>query len=202
MTRIKICGITNLEDALLAADLGVDALGFVFSKSPRRVEADVAEGIINQLPPFLSSVGVFADEPDEIVKHVARRCKLNIIQLHGDEEPDYLKNFHRKIIKAFRIKTETDLIPIPTYKAQAYLLDSRVEGKKGGSGVTFDWNLAIKAKKYGRIILSGGLTSENVTEAIQKVLPYAVDVSSGIETSPGKKDSAKLKAFVEAVRRA
>lgn len=190
-----------MEDALLASDMGVDALGFVFSKSPRRVEADVAEQIITQLPPFLSIVGVFVNESDEIVKHVARRCKLNVLQFHGEEEPDYLKSFHRKTIKAIRVKTEADLKVIPNYTVQGILLDSKVEGKKGGSGVTFNWNLAVKAKQYGRIILSGGLTPENVTEAIKQVQPYAVDVSSGVESSPGKKDPAKLKAFVDAVRR-
>ena len=202
MTRIKICGITNLEDAVLASDLGVDALGFVFSKSPRKINAEKAEEIISQMPPFLSIVGVFVNESDEIVKHVSRRCKLNVLQFHGDEDPEYLKGFHRKIIKAFRIKTEADLKTIPNYHVHTYLLDSRVEGKRGGTGVAFDWNLAVKAKTYGRIILSGGLTPENVAEAIRVVQPYAVDVSTGVESSPGKKDAGKLKAFVEAVHRA
>lgn len=191
-----------MEDALLASDLGVDALGFVFSKSPRRIEADMAEQIVNQLPPFLSIVGVFVNESDEIVKHVARRCKLNILQFHGEEDPDYIKLFHRKTIKAIRVKTEADLKVIPNYVVQGILLDSKVEGKKGGTGVIFDWNLAVKAKQYGRIILSGGLTPDNVAEAIKIVQPYAVDISSGVEASPGKKDPVKLKAFVEAVRRA
>ena len=203
MIRIKICGITNVEDALLATEMGADALGFVFSKSSRRIDADQAQEIISQLPPFISLTGVFVNESVEIVKHVARKCGLNILQFHGDEDLEYLEHFHRKIVKGFSIKTEKDLEPIPLYKeVHAFLLDTKVDGKSGGTGKTFDWNLAIKAKQYGRIILAGGLTSENVVDAIKQVQPYAVDVSSGIESAPGKKDPEKMKAFIQAIRQA
>jgi phosphoribosylanthranilate isomerase len=201
MTKIKICGITNLEDALLAVELGADALGFVFSKSPRRIEADVAREIIQQLPPFLSVTGVFVNETDEFVKHVARRCNLNVLQFHGDEDPEYLDNFNRKIIKAFRIKDHSSLEKLSQYSVQGYLLDSHVEGKMGGTGVTFDWDLAIEAKQYGPVILSGGLNPDNIQSAIEKVRPYAVDASSGLELSPGKKDPEKMKLFFERIKR-
>lgn len=203
MVKIKICGITNQIDAEKAVELGVDALGFIFSKSPRRVDAEIAIEIIKKLPPFITTVGVFVNESMEVVKHVASICRLNVLQFHGDELPEYCSQFGRKIIKSFRVKNPDDLSMLPGYKGivSAYLLDSRVKGKRGGTGEIFDWELAKIAIPYGRVILAGGLTPENVAEAIKAVNPYAVDVSTGVESSPGKKDFEKMKRFVDAVRK-
>lgn len=202
MTKIKICGITRLEDAQKAVELGVDALGFIFSKSPRRVDAEVATEIIKDLPPFITTVGVFVNESMDVVKHIASVCRLNVLQFHGDELPEFCSQFSRKVIKSFWVKNPDDLSMLPGYKGivSAYLLDSRVEGKRGGTGKVFDWELAKIALPYGRVILAGGLTSENVKEAIKAINPYAVDVSSGVESAPGKKDHEKMKKFVAAVR--
>jgi len=202
MVKIKICGITNLADAEKAVELGADALGFIFSKSPRRVDAEIATEIIKGLPPFITTVGVFVNESMEVVKHIASVCRLNVLQFHGDELPEFCSQFGRKIIKSFRVKNPDDLSMLPGYKGivSAYLLDSRVKGKRGGTGETFDWELAKIAVPYGRVILAGGLTSENVAEAIKAVNPYAVDVSTGVESAPGKKDYEKMRRFVETVR--
>lgn len=201
MTKIKICGITNLEDALLAADLGVDALGFIFAKSPRQITPAKVLEISRKLPPFISRVGVFVDAFPENINSVADICGLDIIQLHGSESPEQIQRFKKKVIKAFRIKSVADLEEFPAYKVDAYLLDSYSSELPGGTGKTFDWKLALEAKKFGRpIILSGGLTPENVAEAIKITGPYAVDASSGVEERPGKKDKEKLKRFVEAIR--
>lgn len=204
-TRIKICGTTNLEDAHAAADLGVDALGFIFvSGTPRYVKPQVAERIISALPPFITTVGVFADASPEAISLTIQTCGLDAVQLHGSETPEYCSDVGARhavrLIKAFRIKDRQSLALIPEYKVSAYLLDTYVEGKKGGTGETFNWNLAREAKVYGRIIIAGGLTPENVSQAVQRVRPYAVDVSSGVECSPGKKDHAKIKAFIQNVR--
>ena len=204
-TRIKVCGITNLEDAHAAADLGADALGFIFVPgTPRYIEPQVAERIISDLPPFITTVGVFADAPLETLSQTVQACGLNAVQLHGSETPEYCTDVGARhavsLIKAFRVKDRHSLAPIPKYKVSAYLLDTYVKGKKGGTGETFNWDLAREAKIYGRIIVAGGLTPENVTQAVRHVRPYAVDVSSGVESSPGKKDHAKVRAFVENVR--
>lgn len=202
MTRIKICGITNLKDALVAVELGADALGFVFAESPRRIGPEVASQIIRSLPPFITVVGLFVDERAEVVREIMKECRLDALQFHGNESPDYCKLFPRKMIKAFRIKDEETLKTISSYKVNAYLLDAYVEGMAGGTGETFNWNLAIEAKKIGPpIILAGGLGPDNVVEAVRKVRPYGVDVSSQIEKAPGKKDHKKMRAFIEAVRR-
>ena len=152
MVKIKICGITNLADAEKAVELGADALGFIFSKSPRRIDAEIATEIIKELPPFISTVGVFVNESGEVVKHIASVCRLNVLQFHGDELPEFCSQFGRKIIKAFRVKNPDDLSMLPGYKGivSAYLLDSRVKGKRGGTGETFDWELAKIAVPYGR----------------------------------------------------
>jgi phosphoribosylanthranilate isomerase len=197
MMRVKICGITNSEDALAAIELGVDALGFVFAESPRQVTKGQAKDIIEKLPPFISPVGVFVDETIETIKEICDFCGIYTVQLHGHEEPQYLNGLRGyKIIKAFRIREEDDLRPLANYKPHAFLLDSYVEGVMGGTGVSFNWVVARQAHKYGRIILSGGLTPENVREAIRIVKPYAIDVSSGVESSPGKKDKVLMKRFI------
>lgn len=203
--RVKICGITNVEDAHAAADVGADALGFNFVPgTPRYIEPQVAERIISHLPPFITTVGVFADASPEAISQVVRACGLNVVQLHGSETPKYCNDVGARcrvpLLKAFRVKDRDSLSPIPKYKVSAYLLDTYVKGKKGGTGETFNWDLAKEAKAYGKIIIAGGLTPENVAQAIQQVRPYAVDVSSGVESSPGKKDHAKIKAFIENVR--
>jgi len=202
MVRIKICGITNLDDALLASALGADALGFIFyARSPRQVDTEAARQIIGQLPPFVAAVGVFVDEAAAVVQEVAARAGLDWVQLHGQESPDYCRSLGRKVIKGFRIQDEDSLRWLADYQgaAQALLLDTYKKGQVGGTGEIFDWQLARKAKKYGRIILAGGLTSENVAQAIGTAGPAAVDAASGTEAAPGKKDPAKLRAFFEAV---
>ena len=204
MVRIKICGITNLEDARLAANLGAQALGFVFYPlSPRKVDPEVARAIIAQLPPLVLSVGVFVDEEAAIVRDLAARVGLDWLQLHGEESPEYCRSLGRRVIKAFRIKDEASLAFLAPYQgaAQAFLLDTYSSGKVGGTGETFDWQLARQAREYGPIILAGGLTPENVARAIKIAQPQAVDVASGVEAAPGKKDPEKLKEFFAAVRR-
>ena len=202
MVKIKICGITNLEDALLAAELGADALGFIFyPKSPRKVAPETAREIIAQLPPFVASVGVFVDEAATVVQELVARVGLDWVQLHGQESPEYCRNLGRRVIKGFRIKDENSLMELEPYRdaVQAFLLDTYKKGQVGGTGTTFDWRLALEAKQYGQIILAGGLTPENVAQAIAAARPQAVDAASGTEAAPGRKDPAKLRAFFRAV---
>ena len=203
MIKIKICGITNLEDALLAAGLGANALGFIFyAKSPRHVAPETTREIIAQLPPFVASVGVFVDEAAAVVQEVAAKVGLDWVQLHGQESPDYCRNLGHKLIKGFRIQDEDSLRRLADYQgaAQALLLDTYKKGQVGGTGEIFDWHLARRAKKFGHIILAGGLTSENVAQAIATAGPAAVDVASGTEAAPGKKDPAKLRAFFKVIK--
>jgi phosphoribosylanthranilate isomerase len=202
MVRIKICGITNLDDARLAADLGADALGFIFyPKSPRYIAPEAAREIIAQLPPFVAAVGVFVNEEAAVVQGLAARVGLDWVQLHGHESPEYCRSLGRRVIKGFRIQDRDSLPPLAAYHgaAQALLLDTYKKGQVGGTGEIFDWHLARQAKPYGRIILAGGLTPENVAQAIGTAQPDAVDVASGTEASPGKKDPEKLRTFFQAV---
>src|SRR3989339_1366598 len=195
--RVKICGITNNEDAHAAVEYGADALGFVFAKSPRQITKEQARDIIAELPPFVSPVGVFVDEKADKIKEVCDFGGIHTVQLHGSESPLYLNDLEGyTLIKAFRVKEEDDLKPLANYRPHAFLLDSYVKGSPGGTGVPFKWEIARQAHKYGAIILSGGLTPENVREAIRVVKPYAVDVSSGVESSPGKKDMLLVKRFI------
>ena len=197
--RVKICGITNREDALLAADLGAWALGFVFYKqSPRHISPSKAQKIIQELPPFVTPVGVFVNQREGAVKDIAEFCGLKTLQFHGDETPEYFKRFNQyKIIKAFRIKEGFDISNLSRFKVSAYLFDAYQEGVYGGGGKTFNWNV-VKDKKFDKpFILSGGLNAENITEAVTTVKPYAVDVSSGVEISPGRKDKNSLKEFFQ-----
>ena len=202
MVNIKICGITNLEDALLAAELGADALGFIFyPKSPRKVAPETAREIIAQLPPFVASVGVFVDEAAATVRDLVARVGLDWVQLHGQESPEYCRSLGPKVIKGFRIMDEKSLLELEPYRdgVQAFLLDTYKKGQVGGTGEVFDWRLARAAQKYGRIILAGGLRPENVAQAIAAAQPDAVDAASGTEAAPGKKDPAKLRAFFKAI---
>ncbi len=201
-TKIKICGITRLEDALLAADLGADALGFIFAESPRQVVPEIAREIISLLPPFVNSVGVFVDEEQESVREIAAYCKLDLVQLHGNESSGYCKALGLRALKAIRVKDEKSIDSMASYRGtvQGFLLDTYVKGLPGGTGKTFNWELAEQAKKYGPVILSGGLTPDNICEAIEKVKPYGVDASSGVEASPGIKDPDKLKLLFSNAR--
>jgi len=200
--RIKICGITSEADAQLAASLGVDALGFVLAKSARRISPEMVRRISMSLPPFVSTVGVFVDMDLEPVRHMATFCKLDWVQLHGNESPDYCKALDFKLLKAIRIKDRQSIETMADYKdcVKGFLLDTYVKGQHGGTGKSFDWDLAREAKKYGPVILSGGLTPENVREAIRVVRPYGVDASSGVESAPGIKDYEKMRRFVEQIR--
>jgi len=201
MVRVKICGITNIEDALAAVDYGADALGFIFfDKSPRYITTEKAKEIISWLPPFVTTVGVFVNEDPERIKEIMGRAGLNILQLHGEEPPDACKVWHR-VIKAFRVKDFTDLDPFEKYRASAFLLDTYTPESFGGTGQTFNWDIAVEAKRFGRIILSGGLNPDNVEKAIKWVNPYAVDVCSGIEKEKGRKDLVKMKVFIEKIRK-
>lgn len=197
--RVKICGITNLDDALTAVDLGADALGFVFFRdSPRRVSCDNAASIIRKLPPFVTTVGVFVNERPEQIEKIVSLTGIDIIQLHGDEPPS-LCTLSRRIIKAIRVKSLESLDPLIDYQGKvcSFLLDTYIPGVLGGSGRVFNWEIASHAKRFGSIILAGGLTPDNVAEAVRQVIPYGVDVSSGVESRKGKKDHDKLKFFIE-----
>jgi phosphoribosylanthranilate isomerase len=199
--RVKICGITNAPDARAALEAGADALGFVFSESsPRNVPLNTAREIISQLPPFAARVGVFFNPAEELVRQ-AITCGLDTLQFHGEESPEFCGRFGLRAIKGFRLQDDVSLLTCMDYKAFPWLLDSYVPGQPGGTGAVFNWELAVKAKKSNpAIILAGGLTPANVAEAVHKVRPYAVDVSSGVESAPGKKDLAKLRAFIAAAK--
>jgi phosphoribosylanthranilate isomerase len=201
MTRIKICGITNLEDALLAVDLGADALGFVFYKESKRyIKPEEAYRIISKLPPFVSTIGVFVNQELDEIKEIKEKAGFDTIQLHGDESPDFCKKLGERLIKAIRVKDSINLEEIESYPAQAILLDTYSTKSYGGTGESFRWEILKDLNTSKRIILSGGLTPENAARAIRIANPYAVDVSSGVEEYPGKKDPEKLKKFIEAVR--
>jgi len=196
--KVKICGITNLVDATAAAEAGADALGFVFcEQSPRCVSVEAAAEIIRGLPAFLVKVGVFVNAPTDLVYRSIAQCGLNLLQFHGDETPEYCVQFGLMSMKAFRIRDQNSLSDLPKYHTDAWLLDAFAPDKAGGTGQRFNWELAVQARDLGRpIFLAGGLTAENVGEAVRLVRPYAVDVSSGVEAAPGKKDPEKVKAFI------
>lgn len=203
MVKIKICGITNYKDAEAACRFGADALGFVFAKSPRGITPKKAKDIIKKLPPYVVTVGVFADEDRENVLKTARDCRLDCLQLHGNESPGYCKELKKcyRIIKAIRVRSIDSLSDLKKYNVDAFLLDSYVRGRRGGTGVKFDWDLAVKAKRYGKpVILAGGIGIGNVRDAVRKVRPYAIDVSSAIEKTPGRKNHNLMKAFIGKVR--
>ena len=202
--KVKICGITNLRDARAAVEAGADALGFVFcEKSPRRVSLESAAGIIRELAPFIMKVGVFVDAPTDLVYRAIGECGLNVLQFHGEETPEYCLQFGLMTMKAFRMRDEKSLLLLPDYRTDAWLLDSFAPDKVGGTGERFNWELAVQVREMGRpIFLAGGLTSENVAEAVGKVRPYGVDVSTGVEAAPGRKDHEKMRAFVAAAKAA
>jgi phosphoribosylanthranilate isomerase len=198
MVHVKICGITNIDDARAAVNAGADALGFVFySPSPRYITPEQAGQIIQGLPPFVTTVGLFVDVALDTVNDMARRCGLDRIQLHGRETPEFCRQVTRPVIKAIRIKNAQSLTPVPNYKVSAYLLDTYVEGAlPGGTGASFAWELAARVKPYGPVILAGGLTPENIGVAVAQICPYGVDVSTGVERTPGIKDHHKIRQFI------
>lgn len=202
MVWIKICGITNLEDGLDAASLGVDALGFIFASSPRRVEPEGAKEIIQALPQALMKVGVFVNEDQKEVQRIVQYCGLNGLQFHGEESPEYCQKFSLPVFKAIRIKGLESLREIEKYHDISILLDTYSPEQAGGTGNPFPWEIALIAKEKRDFILSGGLNPLNVGEAIKKVRPRGVDVNSGVELLPGKKDLFKMVEFVKEVKRA
>ena len=201
MVRVKICGNVTLKDTMAAVEAGADAVGFVFyARSPRVVSPKAVAAIVSHLPPFVTPVGLFVNEKPEVVRQIASDCGIRLVQLHGEESPQYCAELKLPVLKGIRVRTREDVANLSAYRVDAILLDAYVEGMAGGTGTTFDWSLAVEAKTWGPIILAGGLTPDNVGEAISRVRPYGVDVSSGVESSPGAKDHAKVKAFVEAVK--
>ncbi len=200
MVKVKICGITNADDASAAVDFGADALGFIFyEKSPRVVKADEVRLITKQLPPFVKTVGVFVNENSRNIIKIMEKAGLDIVQLHGDE-PNIMCNIWPTVIKAFRISNFTDLDLLKRYKVSAYLLDAFTHETYGGTGELFNWDIARDSKQFGDIILAGGLTPENVKKAVQWVKPYAVDVSTGVEETKRNKDHLKMKFFIESAK--
>jgi phosphoribosylanthranilate isomerase len=202
MTRTKICGITRVEDALAAVHSGADAIGLVFyQRSPRHVSIAQARQLADALPPFVSTVGLFVDADAAFVREVLASVPLDLLQFHGDETAQYCAQFSRPYLKAIRVKAGIDLLQCGSdfRSAKGLLLDAHVEGVPGGTGTAFDWTL-IPGQLPLPVILSGGLDAENVAAAIKQVRPYAVDVSSGVESSKGIKDTAKLAAFINEVK--
>lgn len=211
--RIKICGITNVSDALAAVEAGADALGFMFyPPSPRAVTVDHAAAIIRELPPFVARVGVFVDPAEGEVRRALVDAGIDTLQFHGSESPAFCRSFGppdgpvtgRRVVKAFRVKDESSLAPLEDYNSEAWLLDAFVAGQLGGTGARFNWELARVAIARGgprRVILAGGLTAENAAQAVREVAPYGLDVSSGVESAPGRKDAEKMRRFIAEARR-
>jgi len=201
MTKIKICGITNLNDALRCAEAGADALGFVFAPSPRQVAPQVAAKICERIPDSISKAGVFVNENPSTLLKTARVCQLDYAQLHGLEDQEYFQQLNFPFVKVFQVKNKAILSEIERFQLKLFMLDVFVNGNSGGSGKSFDWEIAVQAKRFGQFILSGGLTPENVGSALQRVRPYGVDVSSGVEKFPGRKDLDKVEKFIQEVKR-
>jgi phosphoribosylanthranilate isomerase len=203
--KIKICGITNLEDAGVAVEAGADALGFVFySQSPRCIESAIAKRIIAQLPPFVIPVGVFVNHDQETIRNVFDECGLAFAQLHGEETPTFCESLGRPVLRALRLRDRGSLLALAEYKGRmgvrGFIVDAFSTQAYGGTGQTVDWSLAREVAQAAPILLAGGLTANNVQEAIRQVQPYGVDVSSGVEKNPGQKDHEKIHTFTQAVR--
>ena len=200
MIKVKICGITRYDDAYASYYLGASFIGFIFAESPRHIDPERAKRIIELIPSSIEKVGVFVDEKIEEVNHIADYCGLDIVQLHGEESPEYCSSVKKRVFKAFRIRKIEDIEAISSYNVEGYLLDTFVPGRAGGTGKSFDWDIAVSAKKVAcPLILSGGLGPENVQKAIKRVHPEVVDVGSGVEASPGIKDHKKIETFMERV---
>ena len=201
--KVKICGITNLEDASLAVGLGFDAIGFIFAESPRKVSVEATRDMIKNIPPFIKTVGVFVNEKRTVINGTVRFCGLDLIQLHGDEPPSLCEALMPRSIKAFQLRDESSLEEIASYrgKARALLFDTYSKEKRGGTGKTFDWDLAVKGKRLGvPIVLSGGLGPSNIEAAVLAVRPYAVDVNSGVEEQPGKKNPVLMEKLMNIIK--
>lgn len=201
--KVKICGITTVEDALHAAEVGADALGFVFyERSPRHIRPESAREIVAALPPFVTAMGLFVNADPGRIREIANFCALDVLQLHGDETPEGCLLPPYRTVKALRVKGEETLADLSRWPVSAVLLDAWVPDAYGGTGHRFDWGLAARAARERRIVLAGGLTARNVAEAVRTVRPYAVDVSSGVESSPGRKDPGKVRDFIRAAKNA
>ncbi len=199
MVKVKICGITNLEDARAAVDFGADALGFVFFReSPRYIPPKEAAEIIRKIPSLVQTVGVVVNECSDDLERIIAESGVDAIQLHGEEPPEVCRS-SRRAIKAIRVKSLDSLAPLERYRGlvSAFLLDAYAPDALGGTGRLFNWDIAVEAKRFGKIILAGGLTFENVAEAVRYVAPFAVDVSSGVEAGKGRKDHEKMRLFIE-----
>ena len=205
MVRVKICGITSWADAKVAIDAGADALGFNFyAKSPRRIGVSRAREIIRHMPRGVSAVGVFVDTSVAEVLKIAGAVRLGILQLHGDESPKTVAHLARQfpVIKAFRVEPLFCVEELGKYpSAAAFLLDGFDDKLRGGTGKRFDWRIAEQAKRFAPVILAGGLTKENARKAMRAAKPFAIDVCSGVEASPGKKDAKKVRAFMATVKK-
>lgn len=204
-TKVKICGITSAEDAAAAVEAGADALGFIFyRKSPRYIESALAKRIIMSLPPLVAAVGVFVDEEQQTVRNLMDDCGLSLAQLHGQESAAYCQELGRPVLKALRVKDRSSFLALAEFQGRAgvrgFVLDAFSDQAYGGTGQVIDWQLAAEVSRAAHILLAGGLTPDNVAQAIQSVQPYGVDVSSGVEREPGKKDHEKVRAFIRAVR--
>ena len=200
--RVKICGTTSLKDALLAVESGADAVGFIFYReSPRNISQKDVKEIVAQLPPFVESIGVFVNETSDKINRIAEQCRLTAVQLHGDESPAFCRRIKRRVVKAVRVKDAESLKGMSDFDVSGFLLDAYNEESRGGTGRVFDWNLALRAKKQGPVIIAGGLNPYNVYTAIHRVKPYGVDVCSGVEKSPGVKDPEKISEFIKAVHK-
>jgi len=202
MTWIKICGITNIEDALNAASLGADALGFILAPSLRRVNPTTVRGMVRSLPASLLKIGVFLNQVLSEVREIAEYCHLDGLQFHGEESPEYCQKFSQRVIKTIRIKGLESLKDMDRFRNVWILLDTYNPLKGGGTGIQFPWEVASKAKEERDFILAGGLNPSNVGEAIKKVRPVGVDVCSGVEATSGKKDLSRMIDFVKEVRKA
>ena len=201
-TRVKICGITNVADGLAAAEAGADMIGLMFyESSPRHITLARAAEISRALPPFLMRVGVFVNAPADFVLRAISECNLTMLQFHGDETSDFCTQFGLMNMKAIRVRDAGSLVQLENYQTDAFLLDAHSKNGLGGTGKKFNWELAVEAQKFVKpIFLAGGLTPENVADAVRKVHPFGVDVSSGVESAPGIKDHAKVKAFITAAK--